>query len=137
MEGYSPKWAKRQELQNRLYGVVLPCSSMPIKTVGLDLYVGNYVEWSPETDIFCPPGGTEKLYCIPAAYTGIPSRFFINNRDGTFSDVTEESGFYPTLGKSLGVVELDFNHDGWSDLAVANDGEGDLLYRNNPGWDIQ
>ena len=97
----------------------------------LDLYVGNYVEWSPETDIFCPPGGTDKLYCIPAAYTGIPSRFFLNSRDGTFRDVTEESGFYPTLGKSLGVVELDFNGDGWSDLAVANDGEGDLLYRNN------
>ena len=97
----------------------------------LDLYVGNYVEWSPETDIFCPPGGTEKLYCIPAAYTGIPSRFFLNNGDGTFRDVTESSGFYPTLGKSLGVVEMDFNQDGWSDLAVANDGEGDLLYRNN------
>ena len=97
----------------------------------LDLYVGNYVVWSPETDIFCPPGGSVKLYCIPAAYTGIPSRFFLNNGDGTFRDVTEESGFYPALGKSLGVTELDFNRDGWSDLAVANDGEGDLLYRNN------
>ena len=97
----------------------------------LDLYVGNYVEWSPETDIFCPPGGTVKLYCIPAAYTGIPSRFFMNNGDGTFTDVTESAGFYPALGKSLGVAEIDFNNDGWSDLAVANDGEGDLLYRNN------
>ena len=97
----------------------------------LDLYVGNYVEWSPETDIFCPPGGTEKLYCIPAAYTGIPSRFFMSNGDGTFTDVTENAGFYPTLGKSLGVVEIDYNNDGWPDLAVANDGEGDLLYRNN------
>ncbi len=97
----------------------------------LDLYVGNYVEWTPETDIFCPPGGTVKLYCIPAAYTGVASRFFMNNRDGTFRDVTEEAGFYPSLGKSLGVVELDYNDDGWSDLAVANDGEGDLLYKNN------
>ncbi|MBX2819065.1 MAG: CRTAC1 family protein [Rhodothermaceae bacterium] len=97
----------------------------------LDLYVGNYVEWSPETDIFCPPGGTVKLYCIPAAYTGIPSRFFMSNGDGTFTDVTESAGFYPALGKSLGVSELDFNNDGWPDLAVANDGEGDLLYRNN------
>ncbi len=97
----------------------------------LDLYVGNYVDWSPETDIFCPPGGTVKLYCIPAAYTGIPSRFFMSNGDGTFRDVTEEAGFYPTLGKSLGVAELDYDKDGWSDLVVANDGEGDLLYRNN------
>ncbi len=97
----------------------------------LDLYVGNYVEWSEETDIFCPPGGTVKLYCIPAAYTGIPSSFFLNNGDGTFRDASETAGFYPTLGKSLGVTELDFNKDGWSDLAVANDGEGDLLYKNN------
>ena len=97
----------------------------------LDLYVGNYVEWTPETDIFCPPGGTVKLYCIPAAYTGIPSRMFMNNKDGTFRDVTEEAGFYPTLGKSLGVADLDFNDDGWTDFTVANDGEGDLLYRNN------
>ena len=97
----------------------------------LDLYVGNYVEWTPETDIFCPPGGTEKLYCIPAAYTGISSRFFLSNQDGTFTDVTESTGFYPALGKSLGVVEIDFNKDGWPDMAVANDGEGDLLYRNN------
>lgn len=97
----------------------------------LDLYVGNYVEWSPETDIFCPPGGTVKLYCIPAAYTGIPSRFFLSNGDGTFRDVTEAAGIYPALGKSLGVAELDFNNDGWSDIVVVNDGEGDLLYRNN------
>ncbi len=97
----------------------------------LDLYVGNYVEWSEETDIFCPPGGTVKLYCIPAAYTGIPSSFFLSNGDGTFRDVTKSAGFYPTLGKSLGVADLDFNDDGWTDFAVANDGEGDLLYRNN------
>ncbi len=97
----------------------------------LDLYVGNYVNWTPETDIFCPPGGTVKLYCIPAAYTGIPSSFFLSNGDGTFRDVTQTAGFYPSLGKSLGVVELDFNNDGWSDFAVANDGEGDLLYKNN------
>ena len=99
----------------------------------LDLYVGNYVPWSPETDKFCPPGGTVKLYCIPANYDGIPSRFYRNNGDGTFADQTEEAGFLPALGKSLGVVELDFDNDGWSDVAVANDGEGDLLYHNNGG----
>ena len=97
----------------------------------LDLFVANYVAWSPETDIFCPPGGTTKLYCIPAAYTGIPSRFYMSNGDGTFTDVSETAGFIPTLGKSLGVTEMDFNQDGWPDVAVANDGEGDLLFKNN------
>ncbi|HUF09477.1 MAG TPA: CRTAC1 family protein [Rhodothermales bacterium] len=97
----------------------------------VDLYVANYVDWSPETDIFCPQGGTVKLYCHPAVYTGVQSRFYRNNGDGTFTDRTEEAGFMPTLGKSLGVSELDFNFDGWPDLAVVNDGEGDLLFRNN------
>ncbi|MEZ4700006.1 MAG: CRTAC1 family protein [Rhodothermales bacterium] len=97
----------------------------------LDLYVGNYVDWTPETDIFCPPGGTVKLYCIPSAYTGIQSRLFINDGDGTFTDVTEPAGIAPSLGKALGVAELDYNRDGWSDIVVVNDGEGDLLYRNN------
>ena len=97
----------------------------------LDLYAANYVDWSPETDKFCPPGGAVKLYCIPANYDGIPSRFYRNDGDGTFSDRTEEVGFVPALGKSLGIVELDYNDDGWPDLAVANDGEGDLLYENN------
>ena len=97
----------------------------------LDLYAANYVEWSPETDKFCPPGGTVKLYCIPANYDGIPSRYYRNDGDGTFTDRTEEAGFVPTLGKSLGLVEIDFNDDGWPDLAIANDGEGDNLYENN------
>lgn len=97
----------------------------------LDLYVGNYVDWTPETDIFCPTGAPEKLYCNPAAYTGIPSSFFYNNGDGTFRDASAEAGIHPTLGKSLGVADLDFNNDGWTDLAVANDGEGDLLFKNN------
>ena len=96
-----------------------------------DLYVANYVAWTPETDIFCPLRGTVKLYCHPAVYTGVQSRYYVNEGDGAFVDRTEAAGFMPTLGKSLGVAELDFNFDGWPDLAVANDGEGDLLFRNN------
>ena len=96
-----------------------------------DLYVANYVDWSPDTDIFCPTGGQVKLYCHPAVYAGVQSRFYVNDGNGVFTDRTAEAGFVPTLGKSLGVVELDFNGDGWPDLAVANDGEGDLLYRND------
>ena len=97
----------------------------------VDLYAANYVAWTPETDIFCPSGGGAKLYCHPAVYAGVQSRYYVNEGDGAFSDRTEAAGFMPTLGKSLGVAELDFNFDGWPDLAVANDGEGDLLFRNN------
>ena len=64
-------------------------------------------------------------------YAGLPSKFYHNNRDGTFSDYTKKAGFLPAPGKSLGVALMDYNDDGWLDLAIANDGERDLLYKNN------
>ena len=97
----------------------------------LDLYVGNYVEWSPENDIWCSLDGQSKAYCTPEEYKGIAGRFYHNNGDGTFSDWTEEAGFANSPGKTLGIAELDFNDDGWSDLVVANDTERNLLYVND------
>lgn len=97
----------------------------------LDLYVGNYVSWSPEKDIFCSLDGENKSYCSPQQYDGEPAFFYKNNGDGTFSDATESAGLMPTPGKTLGVVELDVNDDGWSDLLVANDTQRNLLYVNN------
>lgn len=96
----------------------------------LDLYVGNYVDWSPEKDIYCAHEG-EKVYCTPQEYDGIDSRFYRNDGDGTFEDRTEEAGFSEIPGKVFGVVELDYNRDGWSDLYVVEDTERDLLYENN------
>ena len=97
----------------------------------VDLYVGNYVEWSPESDKFCSLDGETKGYCTPETYPGIPSRYYHNDGDGTFTDRTQEAGFLPAPGKTLGVTELDFNRDGWPDLMVANDTQRDLLYENN------
>ena len=99
----------------------------------LDLYVGNYATWSPLSDLWCSLDSKTKVYCPPEMYTGLPSKFYHNNGDGTFSDYTTKAGFLPAPGKSLGVALMDYNNDGWLDLAVANDGERDLLYKNNPG----
>jgi hypothetical protein len=97
----------------------------------LDLYVGNYVEWSPETDLWCTLDGKTKSYCTPELYKGIPGRFYHNNGDGTFTDQTTAAGFSNSPGKTLGLVELDYNRDGWPDLMVANDTQRNLLYKNN------
>jgi len=97
----------------------------------LDLYVGNYVDWTPENDRFCTFDGVTKTYCTPILFDGVDPEFYINNGDGTFTDVTEEYGFLPSPGKTLGVTELDFNHDGWPDIFVANDTERNCLYENN------
>ena len=96
----------------------------------LDLFVCNYVKWSPEHDIFCSLDGRHKSYCTPEAYRGETCWLFHNRGDGTFEDVTASSGIFDSSSKSLGVALLDDNQDGWPDLLVANDTQPNKLYRN-------
>ncbi len=96
----------------------------------LDLFVCNYVKWSPEHDIFCSVDGTHQSYCTPEAYRGSTCWLFRNRGDGTFEDVTAKSGIFDATSKSLGVAMLDTDHDGWPDLLVANDTQPNKLYRN-------
>ena len=96
----------------------------------LDLFVCNYVRWSPETDVFCSLDGKHKSYCTPEAYRGDTCWLFHNRGNGTFEDVSAKSGIFDTSSKSLGVAMLDYNGDGWPDLFVANDTQPNKLYRN-------
>ncbi len=96
----------------------------------LDLFVCNYVKWSAEHDVFCSVDGTHKSYCTPEAYHGSTCWLFRNRGDGTFDDVTAKSGIFDTTSKSLGVALLDYDHDGWPDVLVANDTQPNKLYRN-------
>jgi enediyne biosynthesis protein E4 len=96
----------------------------------LDLFVCNYVKWSPEHDVFCSSDGKRKSYCTPEAYHGETCWLFRNRGDGTFEDVTATSGIFDATSKSLGVAMLDYDYDGWPDLLVANDTQPNKLYRN-------
>ncbi len=96
----------------------------------LDLFVCNYVQWSPEHDVFCSVDGKNKSYCTPEAYHGSTCWLFRNRGNGTFEDVTAKSGIFDTTSKSLGVAMLDYDRDGWPDLFVANDTQPNKLYRN-------
>jgi hypothetical protein len=96
----------------------------------LDLFVCNYVKWSPEHDVFCSLDGKHKSYCTPEAYRGATCWLFHNRGDGTFEDVTAQSGIFDSSSKSLGVALIDDNRDGWLDLLVANDTQPNKLYRN-------
>jgi hypothetical protein len=97
----------------------------------LDLFVCNYVKWSPEHDVFCSLDGKHKSYCTPEAYRGQTCWLFHNRGNGTFEDVTATSGIFDSSSKSLGVALLDYDQDGWPDLIVANDTQPNKLYRNN------
>ena len=96
----------------------------------LDLFVCNYVKWSPEHDVFCSLDGKHKSYCTPEAYRGETCWLFRNRGNGTFEDVTATSGIFDSSSKSLGVAMLDYDQDGWPDLLVANDTQPNKLYRN-------
>jgi hypothetical protein len=96
----------------------------------LDLFVCNYVKWSPDQDVFCSVDGKEKSYCTPEAYRGSTCWLFRNRGDGRFEDVTAQAGLFDSTSKSLGATMLDYDRDGWPDLFVANDTQPNKLYRN-------
>jgi len=97
----------------------------------VDLFVANYVQWSPESDLWCSLDGATKSYCTPESYKGSSSRLYRNLGGGKFEDVTEKARLYDPSSKSLGVVVFDYDNDGWPDLFVANDTQPNKLYRNN------
>ncbi|HET9219931.1 MAG TPA: VCBS repeat-containing protein, partial [Terriglobia bacterium] len=101
------------------------------KDGNLDLYVANYVQWTPETDIRCTLDGTEKSYCTPESYKGSSARLWRNKGNGTFQDVTKEAGVLDPTSKGLGVSVLDANQDSWPDLLLANDTQPNRLYINS------
>lgn len=97
----------------------------------LDLFVCNYVKWSEKTDIYCTLDGRNKSYCTPEAYPGDSCRLYHNLGNGRFQDVTQKAGLYDPTSKSLGVAIIDYDHDGWPDIAVSNDTQPNKLYHNN------
>jgi hypothetical protein len=97
----------------------------------LDLFVCRFVDFDKSKNKFC--GNTltgERWYCKPNVYGPEPSYLFHNNGDGTFTDVSKESGIAASLGKAWGVVSADINNDGWMDLFVGNDTVANFLFLN-------
>jgi len=97
----------------------------------LDLVVANYVQWTPEGDLFCTLDGKSKSYCTPESYKGTAVRLWHNNGNRTFTDVTKKAGLDDATSKTLGVAILDYDNDGWPDLLFSNDTQPNKLYRNN------
>lgn len=93
----------------------------------VDLFIGCYFQpinlFHPNTPRFFPES-------FENANNGGGVVVFHNNRNGTFTDVTERVGIH-TTGWTLDLGHGDANNDGWEDLYVANDFGTDRFYVNN------
>jgi hypothetical protein len=95
----------------------------------LDLFAVNYLLWNPETEPNCQYEGKLE-YCHPRLYKELPNRLYLNKGDGTFTDVSKESGIRAHPGKGMGVCVADFDADGNLDMFVANDKLFNFLFHN-------
>ena len=96
----------------------------------LDLFVGNYLNYSIETNTSCSGVSGRPDYCRPSAYRAQPSHLYRNDGNGRFRDVTIAAGLARRYGPALGVSTADFNGDGWIDIFVANDEQENQLWIN-------
>jgi len=98
----------------------------------LDLFIGNYVQWSPESekDVDCTFGTASKKYCPVSMFDPSAPQLFRGRGDGTFEDRSREAGLSGLRGKGLGVVVEDYDRDGFPDIFVANDAVPNFLLHN-------
>ena len=95
----------------------------------LDLFVSYYVEFDTARNKPSTSGNVPN-YIAPGNYPQKASRLYHNNRDGTFTDVSQAAGIAQHLGFGMGVVSADFDGDGWPDIYVGNDVMDNFLFHN-------
>ncbi len=101
----------------------------------LDLFIGNYVKWSPAAEVTCAHNGV-RGYCGPDAYRPTAPKLYRNvaggpGKTGRFEDVTAAAGLDHPTDKAMGVAVLDYNTDGWPDVFIGSDRVPAKLYRND------
>jgi hypothetical protein len=93
----------------------------------LDLFVANYLEYDDGKfrDYYAAQG-----YPGPLSYSGQPDAFYRNDGDGTFTNVTKETGVYNLNGRAMSATAADINNDGLLDILVSNDAMENYYYEN-------
>lgn len=96
----------------------------------LDLYVGNYIEFRYDLHIHRVIQGVPS-YPVPGDYQAVPDTLYRNNGDGTFTDISLESGVALHAGTSMGMVAADCDDDGDTDVFVVNDVAANFFFQND------
>ena len=96
----------------------------------LDLYVGNYLDFRYEDHVDLVVDGIPS-YPSPRQFAAVPDTLFRNNGDGTFADISRESGVGLKAGTAMGLVSLDADNDGDTDVCVMNDVDSNFFFQND------
>jgi enediyne biosynthesis protein E4 len=96
----------------------------------LDLFVANYVGFTYENHVTQLARGIP-VYPGPRDYPNQPSNLFRNNGDGTFRDISADSGIAAHAGSGMGTVCMDYDNDGHTDIFVCNDQSWNFLFHGD------
>jgi hypothetical protein len=96
----------------------------------LDLFVSHYLEFSYDKHVTTTTMGVP-VYANPRFYRPVPNVLYRNNGDGTFTDVSLESGIGQHAGYGMGTVCADYDDDGDTDIFIANDVSENFLFKND------
>ncbi|UCD51747.1 MAG: CRTAC1 family protein [Phycisphaerales bacterium] len=96
----------------------------------LDLFVSSYGDFTYENH-YAPTMKGHTAYAGPKSYQPTPDALYRNNNDGTFTNVSEESGIASARGTGMGTVCLDYDGDGDTDIFVGNDLMPNFLWQND------
>ncbi|UCG58510.1 MAG: CRTAC1 family protein [Phycisphaerales bacterium] len=96
----------------------------------LDLFVSNYLKWSPAIHVPHRMKGFPQ-YGTPLDYPPEPDTMYRNDGDGTFTDVSAICGIGEYPGTGMGTVCGDYDNDGDTDIFVGNDVMGNFLFAND------
>lgn len=94
-----------------------------------DLYEVNYLSIKDAKQATCRKG-EELQWCNPGTFAAAQDRLYLNQGDGTFTEISQQAGIVVPDGKGLGIVAADFDGTGKLSLFVANDAVANFYFQN-------
>lgn len=103
-----------------------------------EIYAVNYALKEEVLELNCQHEDQPRT-CAPTLLTADQDQLYRNRGDGTFQNVTQQSGIVAPDGKGLAVVAADFEHRGRLDVFIANDTSANFFFHNEtsePGAEL-